>query len=114
MFPRILFVMTLILSGCAQHDDEYYRLHPRVLEKKLMVCFNQQPNTQECQKLKNIAIELNGLSYDLRRSPQGFGLKILQLQQAKARAQTDDEKNHLEAQIKQYLAVVDWLESPKS
>ena len=50
-------------------------------------------------------IQINELSYQLRSDPQGYGKKILSLQEQLNVDNTEE--------LKYYLAIVKWLESPE-
>ena len=78
-----------------------------------------------CEQLETLASRMNKLAYQLQLSPQGFGKKIMALQEtiAKQRAQLKAEttNENLQADLTQnerdladYLAVVRWFESPTS
>jgi hypothetical protein len=67
---------------------------------------------------------MNNLAYQLQSSPQGFGAKILALQESIAQEELglrEKDTPELKTSIAQkkhtlaeYLAVVKWLESPES
>lgn len=91
----------------------------------MKACPDKQPRGLSCQQAQQIAVELNGLAYQLQSNPQGFGSKILTLQQTIANQETELKKTgnnqELKAALKKnkqdladYLVVVKWLESPES
>lgn len=120
---RVFLLFFLISSSalaCVAHDEQYYRLHPRALQEAIKVCPQKQACGVSCARLKQVALDVNKLAYELRLSPQDYGKKILALQElmakqpvaasgAKASSQ-EDYKQELRAR----LAIVKWLESPAS
>lgn len=120
----VLALMTLGLVSCTTKDEHYYRSHPHKLQQALKACPSQQPQGLNCEQLGRLGERMNSLAYQLQSSPQGFGAKILSLQEAIAQQEIalkdkpTVEANTLLAQKKhelaEYLAVVKWLESPES
>jgi hypothetical protein len=78
-----------------------------------------------CQQLDALANRMNKLAYELQLSPQGFGQKIMALQETIAKEQkqlkSDRVNTSLQASLTQnkrdladHLAIVRWFESPMS
>ena len=120
------FVMALITLGlvsCAAKDEHYYLSHPKELQQALKSCPYKQPQGLNCDELQKLGEQMNNLAYQLQSSPQGFGSKILSLQELIAKQEmqlnqnSDTEISTSLAQKKhelaEYLAVVKWLESPE-
>lgn len=121
----VAILIILGLTSCMKKDEHYYQTHPNELQQAIKKCPEQQPQGLSCQQLQVIAGRMNNLAYQLQFSPQGFGSKILALQETIANQQqqlkTTHIKTDLQAKIDQnkqelseYLAVVKWLESPVS
>lgn len=121
----VLGLMILGLTSCNQKDEQYYRNNMKELQKAIKACPNQQPEGLTCAQLGELNGRLTGLAYQLQYSPQGFGNKILAIQQTIAdqriKLKTDSSNEELKKALKQneldladYLAVVKWLESPES
>lgn len=121
----VLGLMILGLTSCNQKGESYYRNNIKELQKAIKACPNQQPEGMTCGQLGELNSRLTGLAYQLQYSPQGFGNKILAIQQSiadqKAKLKTDGSNEELKKALKQneldlvdYLAVVKWLESPES
>lgn len=113
------------LTSCMKKDEHYYQTHPNEVQQAIKNCPEQQPQGMSCNQIQEIAGRMNSLAYQLQQSPQGFGNKILALQQTVAaqeqKLKTDANNKELQASIAQnkhdleeYLAVVKWLESPAS
>jgi hypothetical protein len=125
MKKMFLLSFLLILTACAAKDRNYYKLHPKELQKVLAECPNKQSSTVSCNELAAIAVKTRKLAYDLQIDPQGFGKQILSMQETLAKQkeslklhpeQPDLEKNikDNQEQLAEYLAIVKWLESPES
>ena len=124
---KCLAVLLMVsgLTSCTVKNDNYYKLHPEKLRQVVKSCPERQPTGLTCEQLEGLAKRMNELAYQLQSSPQGFGAKILSLQETLA-AQQKQLKNEganpqLQASIDQnkhdlsdYMAVVQWLESPAS
>ncbi|PWY56352.1 hypothetical protein DGG96_02990 [Legionella qingyii] len=119
-----LFVI-LGLASCSAKNEHYYKSHPNELQQAIKSCPEKQPQGMSCEQLEALANRMNKLAYQLQLSPQGFGKKIMALQEmiAKDQAQLKAEKNNanLQANLTQnisdladHLAVVRWFESPMS
>ncbi len=120
----ILILIVINLTACASHDESYYRFHPQALQTALKQCPNKQPKRLTCEELAAIASRLNNLAIALQRNPQYFGKRILALQETLAKQQKDSQMNSKDValmqmiettqqQLREYLAVVKWLESPE-
>ena len=120
-----LACMAILLVGCSTEDEHYYRTHPQVLQDKLNACAYKSPGKLSCEKLSEIALNINAIAYQLQSNPQAFGRKILALQEKLANEQlnlkTHPDEVELKAKIKkskqqlaECLAVIRWLESPES
>lgn len=121
----VVILVSLGLTSCTTKDARYYQSHPKELQQAMQSCSEQSHQGLKCADLELIAKRMNSRAYELQRNPQGFGAKILTLQEtiAKQRQQfkTADTDTELKASIKknkqelaEYLAVVKWLESPAS
>lgn len=95
------------------------------IQKEIGHCSKDKSNSDRCSKLQVLASKLNGLVDELRTGPQQFGLKILRLQETivaeeEALKSNPDQPSlrkqlaaHKES-LQERLAIVKWLESPKS
>lgn len=121
----LLLVLLLGLSACTVKDAEYYRYHPKELEKVMAACPDKEPAHVSCQQIQDIAIHLNSLARKLQYNPQGFGETILKLQETVAKQQAalikQSADKDLESDLKknkndlaEHLVIVRWLESPES
>lgn len=120
----VFALMSLVLAGCGAKDEQYYRSHPKEIQKSLAACPSNQPEGLSCQQLQKLGERMNTLAYQLQSNPQGFGAKILALQESIAQEELQLKQNsgpELKLSIKEhkhtladYLAVVKWLESPES
>lgn len=121
----LVSLLMLGLTSCSEKNEHYYLTHPEALLNAVKLCPEQQPEGLTCTKLSEIANRLNLLAYQLQFSPQGFGVKILNLQQTISSQLLELEKDAANAELKatiarnqkdlaDRLAVVKWLESPKS
>lgn len=120
-------MMALALLGlvsCSEKNEQYYRSHPKELQQALKTCPAVNPPSMTCDALQELGQSMNSLAYSLQSSPQGFGAKILALQETIAKQELA-LKNNKDAegtaaltqnkkQLANYLAVVKWLESPES
>lgn len=124
---KYLFLLCtpLILVACATQDENYYRKNPQALQQAVKNCPNKSSSEVSCEQLMKLAENINELAYQLQINPQGFGKKILTLQENLAKQQADlqDNPNQPELrkmieqnkqQLVERLAVVKWLESPES
>lgn len=119
-----VILIALGLTSCTEKNRHYYQLHPQELQENLKECPQKKPSFLSCAELQSTAEQMNTLAYELQNSPQGFGLKIVSLQellatQHKEFANTKDNslKNKIienERVLAEYLAIVKWLESPAS
>lgn len=116
----LLLSVSLNVMACTPHDEQYYRIHPKALQEAVAECPGKAPKLLNCDELHNIAIKVNELVYELRMSPQGYGKSILALQETIASQELAHQpdikpmldKNKLE--LRERLAIVNWLESPVS
>ncbi|QMT59987.1 MULTISPECIES: hypothetical protein [unclassified Legionella] len=113
------------LTSCSAKNEHYYKSHPNELQQAIKACPERQPQGMTCKELEVLANRMNKLAYQLQLSPQGFGKKIMALQETiiKEQAQLKAENNNanLQANLNQnkrdladHLAVVRWFESPTS
>lgn len=116
----LLFPVTISLTGCSPHDARYYREHPKALQEAIAACPATAPQLVDCDVLHQIAIQVNDYVYELRMSPQGYGKTILSLQEIIAKEASGHQANrkglldkHLQ-ELRERLAIVNWLESPAS
>lgn len=121
----MLVLVSLGLVSCTAKDEQYYRSHPKELQQALKSCPAEKPPLMTCDALHKLGERLNALAYQLQSSPQGFGAKILSLQQTIAQQEIELKENkrapdsntsliNNKNQLADYLAVVKWLESPES
>lgn len=121
----LILLVVFGLTSCNKKDEQYYQKHPAELQKAIKACPNKQPERLSCKQIEAIGNQMMTLAYQLQYSPQGFGNKILNLQQKIATSKMDLQKesgnSDLKLSIQQdehdlavYLAVVKWLESPES
>jgi hypothetical protein len=120
----VVILIALGLVSCNAKNEHYYLTHPKELQSALKTCPNQQPKGLNCEQIEQLGGRINNLAYQLQSNPQGFGTKILALQQTIAN-QTKELKNSnanqdLKTTLKQNqrdladcMAVVKWLESPE-
>lgn len=118
------FIISLwITTGFAQ-DEHYYSVHPDALRKVIVDCPKKQANNISCEQLNHLATQLNELAYQLRSDPQGYGKRILALQETIAKQETALDNTSEQAELvpllnenklrlEQRIAVVKWLESPR-
>ncbi|STY29008.1 secreted endonuclease [Legionella wadsworthii] len=120
-----VFLVILGLTSCSAKNEHYYKSHPNELQQALKACPNRQPPGMTCEQLEELANRMNKLAYQLQLSPQGFGKKIMALQETIVKEQTQlkNENNNatLQANLTQnkrdladHLAIVRWFESPMS
>lgn len=124
MNKYILLILTSLgLISCSGQDGAYYLSNPAALQQALKKCPEKQPSGLSCQQLEDLGKHMNELAYQLQSSPQGFGTKILGLQETIAKQQDELKRNKKNAELKASLqgnqkeladlfAVVKWLESP--
>ena len=126
MSKRILWMIIPLLvnhSAVAQ-DITFYRLHPVELQTALQQCPVTQPAGVSCEQLNKLAIRTNQFVSELQYNPQIFGQRILSLQETQAKLkmelvdkpgalplQTAFDENKM--QLRERLAIVKWLESPR-
>ncbi|MCW8397734.1 hypothetical protein OQJ26_02895 [Legionella sp. PATHC038] len=123
-YLAVLFVI-LGVTSCSQDNEHYYKSHPNELQQAIKSCPQRQPRGLTCDQLEALANRMNQLAYQLQLSPQGFGKKILVLQETIAKQQnqlkTEATNANLQAELTKnksdltdHLAVVKWFESPTS
>ncbi len=111
-------------TAALAHDLDYYRLHPVDLQQALDQCPGKHPAGISCEQLDECATRANELVSELHHSPQGFGKKILALQESVAAVvaelKSQPHRTRLKAslekdkmQLRERLAIVKWLESPR-
>ncbi|CAM2793866.1 hypothetical protein [Legionella worsleiensis] len=121
----VMIFITLGLTACSERGEHYYRANPKELQMALESCPGQKPSGISCEQLAQLGRRLNSLAYQLQLSPQGFGNKILAIQQTiaeqKSKLNHSEGDSELKAALAQNehdladcLAVVKWLESPES
>ena len=121
----LLFATSLLLVSCHDKNEAYYWNHPEILHQKLQQC-NSNASAQglSCKTLRAIADRMQILAYELQQSPQGFGKKILALQEKiadqefklKKEANQKGLQEELEKdkeQLMQRIALVKQFESPE-
>jgi hypothetical protein len=121
----VLVLVSLGLVSCSDKKEQYYRSHPKELQQALKSCPADTPPAMTCDALQQLGGRLNELAYQLQSSPQGFGAKILSLQETIATQEAELKESKTAPDVKpsliknksdlaDYLAVVKWLESPES
>ena len=121
----MVILIALGLTSCNEKNEHYYLSHPLELQSALKACPNQQPQGLSCEQIEQIGKRINSLAYQLQTSPQGFGTKIVALQQTIANQKLELKNNpanqELETSLQQnqhdladFMAVVKWLESPEN
>ena len=123
---KYITLLTVLLWGntCMAQDALYYRMHPHVLQKALQACPKPPSTTIGCDQLALIASQVNASADQLRRDPQGYGKKILSLQEAIAKQESSlnvlplktdlqSSLNENKQALQERLAIVKWLESPE-
>ncbi|KTD67664.1 secreted endonuclease [Legionella santicrucis] len=121
----VALLIALGLASCSAKNEYYYQTHPDELQQALKACPEKQPQGLTCEQMETLATRMNELAYQLQMSPQGFGQKIIALQEAIAKEQnqlkTERNNENLEVSLMKkkqdladHLAVVRWFESPKS
>lgn len=119
-----LLCFSILLSGCSKEDESYYRTDPSALSVAIKNCPAKSPANISCTQLTTLAVSMSQLAHQLRINPQGFGKKILALQEGLARQKLQaresspgsEERLTIEAkerQLAEHLAVVRLLESPE-
>ena len=119
----VLMMVPFLAMGCT-HDEAYYRSHMTALQNVMNQCPAHHPAELTCDQLQKIALRANALADELRLDPQGFGQKILALQETLLQDQTSSEMNPSQpalqasvalhqTQLDERLSIVKWLESPK-
>lgn len=110
------------LVSCSVKEEQYYFSHPKEVQQALKSCPAQQPQGISCEQLQQIGERMNNLAYQLQSNPQGFGSKILALQETIAKQEMEPKKASKtnasliqnKHDLESYLAIVKWLESPES
>lgn len=121
----MLILVILGLTSCYAKDEAYYRSHPKELQQAMSACPLQKPQGMTCQQIEELGNRMNRLAYQLQSNPQGFGGRILALQETIAKQElelkTGQPTPELTTDIKQnknelidLLAVVKLFESPAS
>ncbi len=118
---RVFLLSTLFsLIACTPHDEHYYKGHPEALQEVIAKCPTNPPKLVSCDVLHKMALQVNDLVYELRLSPQGYGKKILALQEKIAKQESSHQSdkrsllNKNKQELRERLAIVNWLESPAS
>ena len=120
----MLITASLWVTICMADDEQYYKVHPHVLEQALKACPKPPSTHMSCEQLATIASQVNVSADQLRSDPQGYGKKILSLQEAIAKQEsilrTTPLKTDLQSSLNENkrilqarLAIVKWLESPE-
>ncbi len=118
----LLFCAWLNLTACSTQDQSYFSVHPKALQEAISRCPDEAPKQVSCDELHQLALTVNAYVYELRMSPQDYGQKILALQETIARQQ-QALKTHADvqtallknqAELRERLAIVNWLEAPES
>jgi hypothetical protein len=118
----VMTLVTLGLVSCSIKDQQYYMSHPKELQEVLKRCPKEEPPGVSCSRLSQLAEKMGSLAYQLQSSPQGFGSKILALQETIAKQEIEAATDptitktllHNKKELADYLVIVKWLESPES
>lgn len=121
----VMVLVALGIVSCTVKNEQYYRSNPKELQAALKSCSDHQFQDTQCQQLQQLGQRMGTLAYQLQSSPQGFGTKILSLQEQIASQEQAMKSNHYTAEeqsilahnkedLAERLAVVKWLESPAS
>lgn len=121
----LIAVLSFGLFGCANHDEQYYVSHPKALLKAMKHCPARSDVAISCDQLKDIALRVNQLAYDLRTDRLAYGEQILALQEKRHQYEVElaarPQDVHLQQQLtalnrslNERLFVVKWLESPRN
>lgn len=116
----LLCCVALMTTACTAQDEQYFSVHPKALQEAIAACPAKAPKSVSCDSLRELAIKVNELVYELRMSPQGFGKTILSLQEKVAAEALDNQPatklllSKDQTELSERLAVVGWLESPVS
>lgn len=126
MIKYIILMITPFLASnyAVAHDAVFYSLHPVELQQALEKCPQIQPTGVSCQQLNELGIHANQLVSELHYNPQVFGQKILALQETLIKLEVElkdkPDSEHLlttvdenKMQLRERLAIVKWLESPR-
>lgn len=124
MMKYIVLMMMPLLANACVHDEAYYRFHMTQLQTVINKCPANPPAGVTCAQLQQIALHANVMADELRMNPQGFGQKILSLQETMSLDLASLKENHHQPalqesiilhknQLDERLAVVKWLESPR-
>lgn len=122
-YTMLVAAFLWVTTGFAA-DERYYQLHPNALQKIIQDCPKPPSTDISCEQLASIALRLNASAQELRSNPQGYGKKILSLQEAIAEQEamlraspikTDLQLslNDKKRSLQERLAIVKWLESPE-
>lgn len=122
---RLTFLcLVLILSGCQNNSPQKAF---KQLQEQANACLAKSDNVSVACKASLSKLRLYiGLATELRKSPQGFGMKILGLQQklvevknaVQSTQKPDELKKHkheiaqIEQKLTNYLSVIAIFESP--
>jgi len=111
------FCIAFNAAACSPHDGDYFAVHPKLLQEAIAECPDKAPKLVSCDELHNIAIKVNSFVYELRMGPQGFGKKILALQETIAAQESANQPDSMlllenKKELRERLAIVGWLESP--
>ncbi len=120
-----LGVCLVALSACSPQNEKSYLGNPKALQEAMKNCPERPPKHVSCEQINEMAIRINQLAYKLRVDQQAFGKDILALQETITLQRSTLEKNPNEAELQkslkqnerhlqEHLAVVRWLESPRS
>jgi flagellar motor component MotA len=120
----VVIVAMIGISPCVAHEN-YYKENPKALQKVLQECSQNNPKGIDCDQLRVVANQISESVHELQIDPQGYGQRILALQEliakqtsalqdgaAESELQTSLKENI--QQLQERLAIVKWLESPES
>lgn len=123
VMPWFILIFPVILMGCTKKDAHYYKMNPEQIQKARENC-SRDSGSISCQELVALQETVNLLVESLARDPQGFGKRILTLQEEittldkAVRAHPENlqlvtELDAKKAKLSEYLAIVKWQEAPE-
>jgi len=119
----VWMLMVSWASVCVAHDENYYMMNPKKIQKVLADCPQRRPDGVSCEQLNQIAAHMNELAAELRQDPQAYGHYILSMQETIAQqiALSNQQKDSADLQaqlaknqqtLRERLTIIKWLESP--
>jgi len=129
LFFPIILLSGLLLSGCTpEKNTDYFLQHPEKIKTEIHRCRTLSPqkinDDTVCMAAKEATFKLTVLLRELMRNPQGFGSKIIAIQNQIAKTEQAIQKQPDSqaltqklktdnAQYQQLLAIIRLVESPR-